>query len=83
MINWRELRVSGQDDIGSLGELVDSSYAGLSGIDGVTAAGAISGWHQHFISAPGENPDWDTPHDMVNWAGFSASLEKCGHYKLL
>ena len=80
MKNWRELRITcGQDDIGSLGELVDKNYDGLDKIDEITTAGAIGCWEQHFISAPGETPDWDTPHDMVNWAGFSASLENCGH----
>ena len=38
--------------------------------------GEIYGWHQYFLSAPGEDPDWDTPKMSVDWTGFLNALRE-------
>lgn len=75
-ISWTDLRVYDVegDDIGSLGQIVERAPELLA--TARTAEGRIAEWGQHFIAAPGEEPDWDTPAGGVDWTGFVAALER-------
>ncbi len=73
-INWRELKVYGEDGfLGLLGELVSDGDAGLDHCE-AKGDGSIDIWPQHFVAAPDEEPDWDTPRVAVDWTGFAESL---------
>jgi hypothetical protein len=77
-MTWRELIVTTDGhSIGTLADVV--SDQNNCAIECATVhAGAkiprISSWPDHFISAPGENPDWDTPAEPVDWTGFFEAL---------
>jgi hypothetical protein len=74
-IKWTELKITdanGDTQAVSLGNLVETAPENL---DSATIAnGRIAEWPQFFISAPGENPDWDTPREEVDWGGFPEAL---------
>ncbi len=73
-INWRELEVHEVDGyLGHLGELVDDAPANLDTCE-LADDGSIDTWPQHMVAAPGEEPEWDTPHGRVDWAGFATAL---------
>lgn len=69
-LHWTALLVTDSegDSRGTLGELVKSNPEQLGTAD--ILAGQIIEWPQFFLSAPGEEPDWDTPHAAVDWTGF-------------
>lgn len=75
-IPWRELLVT-DDDGHTCGTLCDMVELAPANLDTATLAdnGAIIEWPQWFISAPGEDPDSDTPHRQVDWNGFSDALD--------
>jgi hypothetical protein len=75
MISWRELIVTdGRDNgqVGTLGNIVDNELMHIE--DAEIRDGKILQWHGYFISAPGEDPDWDTPFVEVDWTGFEEAL---------
>jgi hypothetical protein len=79
-INWRNLIVSeGNADMGrTLGDMLTEYAAGDNDcLDRVKLAtdGSIDSWEQLFISAPGEDPEWDTPRVPVDWDGFESALQ--------
>ncbi|MEJ2023418.1 MAG: hypothetical protein P8Y00_00070 [Deltaproteobacteria bacterium] len=60
-------------EYGLLGEMLDRTPAHL---DTVTVEdGAIASWGGFFLSAPDEDPDYDTPRCVVDWAGFQEALD--------
>ena len=73
--NWTELLVS--DDQGATGETLGSMVASAPAnldtavLDGT---GRITAWPDFFISADGEEADWDTPRVSVNWNGLREML---------
>ena len=69
-INWRILRVANDDgdDIGSLEELLEDDSADLETLE-IDSAGRPT-WPDHFLSAPDEGPEWDTPQQKIDWQGF-------------
>lgn len=73
-ITWRELIVSTSE--GSSGETLTSMIRSCpANLDSaVISNGKIESWYQYFISAPGEDPDWDTPRAPVDWDGFEDAL---------
>ena len=75
-ISWRELIVTDTDGDSwqTLGELVDSAPANLD--NAIIVDGRIDSWCGFFISAPDEDPDWDTPRNPVDWSGFVSALAK-------
>jgi hypothetical protein len=78
-INWTELVVTdsegGCND--TLGDIVRASPANLD--DATIEDGRISEWPGFFLSAPGEDPNWDTPRAEVDWTGFVDTLNAvCG-----
>jgi hypothetical protein len=74
-INWRELEVHDTDGfIGHLGGLVDDAPANLDNCE-LAGDGSIAEWLDHFVAAPGEDPNWDTPRGPVDWTGFAGALK--------
>lgn len=66
---WQDLVVSNEGGVwGTLGELVntDPERVGNAKVEN----GRIVEWSGFFLSAPGEEPDWNTPKGEVDWAGF-------------
>jgi hypothetical protein len=73
--NWRDLTITvGEGETGNLGEIADNYPETLDGATIVN--GAIDTWTGHFLSAPGETPDWDTPRGAVDWTGFEDALAR-------
>ena len=71
---WRDLIVTDDEgDTDNLGIMVDIGEFSLSNI--TLANGRIQTWDNRYISAPGEEPEWDTPRVPVNWDGFADSLK--------
>jgi len=78
-VNWRNLIVTDSegDTWGTLGQLVHLAPANLDSARTATLGNGtlcIHEWPNFFISAEGEEPDWDTPKDDVDWSGFRESL---------
>ena len=74
MTHWTELIVTNEQVIqGTLGAMVDDADDHLSRIV-LNDDGAIDEWDQFFISADGEDPDYDTPRGPVDWTGFADAL---------
>lgn len=75
MLTWRDLSVvdSDGDYYGPLGELVELAPANLDNAI-LDDDGSIGSWDGFFISAPNEDPDWDTPREEVDWTGFEEAL---------
>ncbi len=74
-VHWRELEVHDADGfVGHLGELVDDAPANLDACE-LNEDGSVSEWQGHFVAAPGEAPDWDTPRGEVDWSGLAAALK--------
>lgn len=73
-MDWRKLIVTDSDgeEWGELGELVDNAPANLDSARIVD--GAIESWDGFFLSAPGEDPDYDTPRAEVDWTGFEEAI---------
>jgi len=69
-INWTILRVTNDEgnDNGSLEELLADDAADLETLE-IDSAGRPT-WPDHFLSAPDEEPAWDTPRQNVDWQGF-------------
>jgi hypothetical protein len=69
-MNWRDIVVTNDDgrEIGTLEHIKNDMPHLLE--TATIQAGLIESWPGFFISAPGENPDWDTPKCPVNWNGF-------------
>lgn len=71
--HWRDLVVTDTDgQTGTLGDLVDHCPANLD--NAKIDDGAIEAWEGFMLSAPGEEPDWDTPRGAVDWSGFADAL---------
>lgn len=69
MVRWNELIVTNEDGhAATLGELVEAQDAGLA--LATIRDGQIAEWPGYYLSAPGEEPDWNTPHGAVDWTGF-------------
>lgn len=73
-ISWRDLIVTGSegDVAGTLGWFVGNAPANLD--DAKVEGGKVVEWPGFFLSAEGEEADWDTPKADVNWEGFDAAL---------
>jgi len=73
-MKWTELVVTDADGVnyGTLAEVVESADVSLDGL--TIEDGSIVEWHGFFLSAPDEEPDWDTPSGIVDWIGFEAAL---------
>ena len=76
-INWADLMVTDAEGAsgGTLGNLVMSAPANLDSAV-LNAEGRIIAWPGFFISAEGEEADWDTPHAAVNWTGLRKQLNR-------
>lgn len=37
--------------------------------------GRLVSWSDFFVAADGEEPDWDTPIESVDWSGFAEAIE--------
>lgn len=70
MTNWYELTVT--DAYGNNGETLGSMLTCCpASLDNATISnGKITEWPGFLLSAPGEDPDWDTPRGDVDWRGF-------------
>jgi hypothetical protein len=76
-MSWRELIIWTEgENVGTLGDWIGNpgDHDALLDIDIHSNDGSISEWMQHFIAAPGEAPDWDTPHGDIDWSGFAGAL---------
>jgi len=73
-MNWQNLIVTDDNgaEIGSLCEVIRSTTTAAS--IQIDEAGAVVAWPYHFIAAPGEVPDWNTPAGPVDWTGFADEL---------
>ena len=76
-INWKNLIVSDGDaetgtELGRLVEVDDSSLLHVTLDD----KGAIKSWPQLFVSAPGEDPNENTPNVPVDWTGFAEAVNE-------
>lgn len=73
-IHWSELVVT--DSEGNcnttLGFIVRSQAGNLGGA--TIEDGRITEWPDFYLSAPGEEPEWDTPRCDVDWTGFTGAL---------
>ncbi len=70
VIHWTELLVTDSDGI-TCGTLADMVRDAPANFDTATIEdGRIVSWPDWFISAPGEEPNWDTPRVDVDWGGF-------------
>ena len=73
--DWKDLIVTGEDGYtwDTLGDLLNKAPANL---DTATLAedGTITSWPDFFLSAEGEDPNWDTPRGPVDWRGFWQAL---------
>lgn len=70
--HWTELIITdaeGERWPDNLGKLVETAPANLD--SATIEEGRITAWPSFFLSAPGEEPDWDTPREEVDWTGFS------------
>lgn len=76
-IKWSDLIVTGEDNQpgGTLGEWLSEPHYHESALASIRMRdGHIESWDSYFISAPGEEPEWDTPRVPVDWNGFEAAL---------
>ena len=73
---WQDLAVTSVygEPCGTLAECLLNSDRSICQI-ATGANGEIIEWEDHFISAPGEAPDWDTPCVIVDWTGFEDALD--------
>lgn len=76
-IDWTDLMVTDAEGAsgGTLGNLVMSAPANLDSAV-LNAEGRIIAWPDFFISAEGEEADWNTPHAAVNWTGLRKQLNR-------
>ena len=74
-IHWRKLIVStGNAAEGTeLGIVTDTDDSSLLYVQ--VENGRIVSWPHLFISAPGEDPDWNTPSVPVDWTGFGQAVQ--------
>ena len=74
-INWRELIVSTGDAVEGteLGIVTDTDDSSL--LSAQVENGRIVSWPQLYISAPGEDPDWNTPNVPIDWTGFDQAVQ--------
>ena len=74
MLKWNELIVTDSDGAtgDTLGEIVNICPANLD--NATIENGKITVWPGFMLSAPGEEPDWDTPVGDVDWDGFTEKL---------
>ena len=74
-IHWRKLIVStGNAAEGTeLGIVTDTDDSSLLYVQ--VENGRIVSWPQFYISAPGEDPDWNTPSVPVDWTGFGQAVQ--------
>lgn len=72
MTNWRQLTATytGGESC-NLGDLLEAAGCGRDTIGGIVLddTGKIIEWQEVFVSADGEEPDWDTPRCPVDWTG--------------
>jgi hypothetical protein len=70
-IPWENLIATDQDgNSGTLGSIMADDKP----LTATVRDGRITEWLNMFLSAPGETPDWDTPHANVDWTGFTEAL---------
>jgi hypothetical protein len=76
MMTWRELIVTDSDGAtwaDNLGKLVETAPANL---DSATIENdKIVAWDGLLLSAPGEEPNYDTPSVPVDWTGLEDALK--------
>lgn len=74
MLKWMDLIVSNEDGAtgDTLGEIVNICPANLD--NATIEDGKIVAWPGFMLSAPGEEPDWDTPRGAVDWDGIGEAL---------
>jgi len=76
-IGWRDLSVTndeGETLDATLGEIVDAGEGGFLFKYGTWVNGVPVSIQYYFLSAPGEEPDWDTPRCPVDWAGLENAV---------
>lgn len=75
-IHWQNLNVTDADGqhAGTLGEMVRLSPTNLDSAI-LNEDGSLSEATGFFLSADGEDPDWDTPRGPVDWNGFREALQ--------
>lgn len=75
---WNELIVTdAEGDQTTLRDIVSNCPANLD--NAVIRDGRIQEWEGFFLSAPGEEPNWNTPLADVDWSGFSEAWQiACG-----
>jgi hypothetical protein len=73
-MDWKNLIVTDSDgcEYGPLGEMLNIAPANLD--TATIEDGAISAWSGFFLSAPDEDPDYDTPRCEVDWSGFQEAF---------
>jgi hypothetical protein len=74
-IHWTKLDLCINKTRQGLGDAVDFIQSEIYTGNLIVLDGRIDTWHQCFIAAPGEDPDWDTPHRQVDWSGFTETLK--------
>lgn len=73
MITWRELIVTNTEgEQTALGDALEKTPQLLDSAS--IENGELQLWGQHYLSAPGEEPEWDTPRVPVDWTGFEQAL---------
>ena len=72
---WKNLIVTDSYG-GGYGTLGDVMSVSPESLDSATIDdGAVVSWDGFFLSAPDEEPDYDTPRCKVDWAGFQEALD--------
>jgi len=76
-ITWRDLQVWNEGELqGTLGEYLDEPAAHPEIAHIERSADGSPEWIQHYVTVPGEEPDWDTPHADVDWVPFWAAYDE-------
>lgn len=75
MLNWKQLIVTDNEGgtAGTLEEIVTLCPANLDSAE-IETDGSLGAWPDYLLSAPGEEPEWDTPREDVDWTGFADAL---------
>ena len=81
MITWRELVLWNDGVACNFGSFMERADASSVAALRLLANGRVSEWSQFFLSAPDEEPDWDTPRRRVNWRGLKTAVAAARHRK--
>lgn len=75
MISYTDLLITDQDgNQSNLDAMMLNLDYSLRNIK-LASDGSIAEWDGKFISAPDEEPNWDTPKVAVDWTGFEDRIK--------